>query len=208
MPTHLPLAFLTGLDRLNAAVSALLDPRKQMIDNVVYAAAGLYDQLAGEVPATVRRDYTMAMKAAGSMPPVWVDALDLRVEIDNAVECWHPTGTTTPARLRALAARRWRPEESRQVDQLTRNVESWCVEIRSLLDPDRVRRISAPCPACGASHVYRQNSAGEDVRQPALQLVGNQGCTCLACRHTWLPQHYLLLSRVLGFDAPEGVVPE
>ena len=44
------------------------------------------------------------------------------------------------------------------------------------------------------------------VRMPALQIVADTGCTCQACRHTWLPQHYLLLSKVLGFEAPEGVV--
>jgi hypothetical protein len=31
-------------------------------------------------------------------------------------------------------------------------------------------------------------------------------CTCQACKHTWLPQHYLLLSKVLGLDTPDGVV--
>ncbi|MDA2891262.1 hypothetical protein PDG61_10110 [Mycolicibacterium sp. BiH015] len=207
MSTHLPPGFLADLDRLNAAVAALIDPHKQMINNVVHVAASLYDELAGEVPATARRlDYTRA--ATGSRPPVWVDALDLRVEIDDALQCWQPAGYSTPARLRALAAKRWRPQDSSQVEQITRNVESWCVEIRALLDPEGVRRISAPCPACGATHVYRLNSAGDHIRQPALQLVADQGCTCRSCRHTWLPQHYLLLSRVLGFDAPKGVLAE
>jgi hypothetical protein len=42
---------------------------------------------------------------------------------------------------------------------------------------------------------------------PALQIVADAGCTCQACKkHTWLPQHYLLLCRVLGFDTPEGVL--
>ena len=55
-------------------------------------------------------------------------------------------------------------------------------------------------------HVYRRDAAGEQVRIRALQIVADTGCTCQTCKHTWLPRHYLLLRRVLGFDTPEGVV--
>ncbi len=34
---------------------------------------------------------------------------------------------------------------------------------------------------CGASTVYRKDSARERVRVPALHLVADQGCTCQAC---------------------------
>jgi hypothetical protein len=40
------------------------------------------------------------------------------------------------------------------------------------------------------------------LKEPALQIVAKQGCTCQACRHTWLSRHYLLLCKVLGFDLP------
>lgn len=36
--------------------------------------------------------------------------------------------------------------------------------------------------ACGATTIYRQNSAGERVRMPALQIVA-AGCTCQDLRH-------------------------
>jgi hypothetical protein len=39
--------------------------------------------------------------------------------------------------------------------------------------------------ACTATHVYR-DAAGEMVRMPALQIVADTGCTCQACKHTWL----------------------
>jgi hypothetical protein len=54
--------------------------------------------------------------------------------------------------------------------------------------------------------VYRRDSAGELVRQPALQIVAEQGCTCQACRHCCTPDLYLHLCRVLGFDLPDGVI--
>ena len=63
-----------------------------------------------------------------------------------------------------------------------------------------------PCPACNATAVYRRNSAGENVRVPALQIIAEQGCTCLVCHASWTPDRYLLLCRVLGFDLPRGVL--
>ena len=41
--------------------------------------------------------------------------------------------------------------------------------------------------ASNATHVYRRDAAGEMVRMPALQIVADTGCTCQACKHTWLP---------------------
>jgi acetyl esterase/lipase len=121
---------------------------------------------------------------------VWADALDLRIEIDDTVKGWEPGGASTPAGLRQLTGRRYRPQDTRTLEEIAGTVESWAVAIRSLLDPQRVKHVSAPCPACGATHVYRRDSAGERVRVPALQIVVETGCTCQACRHTWAPQHY------------------
>ena len=39
-----------------------------------------------------------------------------------------------------------------------------------------------------------------------MQLVTEIGCTCLVCRHTWGPELYLYLARVLGFQTPAGVI--
>jgi hypothetical protein len=105
-----------------------------------------------------------------------------------------------------LAARPWRPQDTRSVEQIPGNVESWAVQIGALLDPQHVKHFSAACPACGATTVYRRDSAGERVRMPALQIVAETGCTCQACRHTWLPHHYLLLCTVLGFGPPAGIL--
>ena len=47
-----------------------------------------------------------------SMPPVWTDALDSRVEIDDQTRNWRPDSPITSAGLRALAARPWRPQDT------------------------------------------------------------------------------------------------
>ncbi|WP_424712782.1 DUF7340 domain-containing protein [Mycobacteroides abscessus] len=64
---------------------------------------------------------------------------------------------------------------------------------------------SAPCPACQKRWVYRRDSSGENVRQPALQLTA-QGCSCQACRYTWDPSYFVHLARVLECPLPEGVL--
>jgi hypothetical protein len=63
-----------------------------------------------------------------------------------------------------------------------------------------------PCLACGAITVYRRDSAGELVRQPALQIVAEAGCSSIDRRYTWAPSHYLHLCRVLGLELPAGVL--
>ena len=108
--------------------------------------------------------------------------------------------------MRALAARSWRPQDTRRFEQIAARVESWAIAVQSLLSPISVKQLSAPCPACGAKTAFRRDSAGERVRVPALQLVTEIGCTCLVCRHTWGPELYLYLARVLGFQTPAGVI--
>ena len=146
--------------------------------------------------------------AGRSLPPFWCDAVDLQVEIDDTVRVWQPEhqAATTPARLRVLAACSWRPQDTHDVEKIAGRVESWTVSVQSLLNPASVKQLSAPCPACGAKSAFRRDSAGELVRVPALQIITELGCTCLACRHTWGPELYLHLARVLGFQTPAGVI--
>lgn len=64
--------------------------------------------------------------------------------------------------------------------------------------------MSAPCPSCGRRWYYRRRD-NENIRQPALQLVIETGCTCQACGAFWPPERFLFLVRLLGFDLPAGV---
>jgi len=193
-----------ALDRLYIAVAALIDPVKEMHDGVIVSAPSLYEQLSGELPAT--RSDGVGQLARRSLPPVWTDGLNLKIEIDDTTRCWGSDAATAPARLRALAARAWRPQDAAAVEQIAGHVESWTVSVKSLLSPASVKHISVPCPACGATSVSRRDSAGEPVRAPALQIVTELGCTCQACRYVWSPAYYLHLAKVLGLAAPAGVI--
>ena len=192
-----------ALDRLYAAVADLIDPAKQLSDGAVLVGPSCYEMLVAEIPASAARDGGRAV--GKSRPPVWCEAVDLRVLIDSRAAQLHPRGETTPARLRALAAKRWRPQDERQVRAAAVEIQSWRASIRALVEPEHVKTISAPCPSCGRRWHYRQN-AGETVRVPTLQLVTETGCRCLSCQAFWPPEKFLFLCRLLGFTLPEGIV--
>jgi hypothetical protein len=193
-----------ALDRLSAAVESLVDPIKVTHDGAIVSAPSLYEQLIAAIPGG--RGELMGRRGCRAMAPLRTDALDLRIEIDNAVRGWLPEPGSTAARLRALAAKRWRPQDTGDVVKIAARIESWSIAIDSMLNPAHVRHVSAPCPACGAKSAFRRDAAGETVRVPALQIVTERGCTCLVCRHTWGPELYLHLARVLGFETPAGVI--
>jgi hypothetical protein len=194
-----------ALDKLYAAVSGLTDPIKEMVDGAILVAPSLWEQLLSAIPGT--KGEGTGRLAGRSVPPLRTDALALRIEIDDTVREWlNALPSSTPVGLRALAAARWRPQDTRDIDEIAARVESWAVAVQSLLNPTSTKTISAPCPACGATHAFRRDSAGERVRSPALQIETQIGCTCQVCRHTWGPELYLHLARVLGFETPPGVL--
>lgn len=205
-----------AIDTLYAAVSRLVDNRKELHQDVVRVAPSLYDTLVSEIPAAKNSGEKYRCGVASSRPLVWCDAVDLRTTIDETVRGWARRRTTklpadgkfrssTPELLRAVAAHRYRPQDVDTVADRAAVVGSWSVQINGLLEPERVKTISAACPACGTRTVYREY-AGETVRQAALQIVGTAGCTCLACSASWAPDQYLFLCRLLGFELPEGVL--
>lgn len=199
---------------LRNAIAALIDHTTTHIEGRTHFGDSLYQQLSDNLTtpqaATTRRH-------AASQPPIWVDASDLLHEIDTAVSVWQPdpgifdgdlSQEPTPEtvrRLRILDGQKWRPQDVRAIDQMTRILKAWAEDIRELLDPTPHMTLPNPCPACNTSIVYRQDSAGETVRQPALR-IGPHGCVCQKCRTTWDPAHFVHLSRVLGYDMPAGVL--
>ncbi|UQE73852.1 hypothetical protein MYK68_14045 [Gordonia sp. PP30] len=151
---------------------------------------------------------------ARSMPPVVLDVIDLLAEIDATVPSWLPREAARPARwvgpestinrLWALADAPWRPQDVPTLRTITPVIEAWTTKALALIDPPRRWTIPAPCPACGATTVYRPDSAGEVVRQPALQ-VTEHGCQCQHCKHLWEPQLFAHLARTLG-TLPDNVL--
>jgi len=178
---HLPAT----LRRLDNAIADLFDPQPHQQPTAW--TPSLYTQLAAAIGGTNRGN---GHQQPGSSPPVNLDAVQLKTEIDTALGIWK------------LDIRKWRPQDCRAIDQITHNIEQWCRQIRALIDPPRTATVAAPCPNCNADHTYRINSSGDRVRQPALQIT-DRGCTCLQCRTTWTPDRYTLLCRVLGYEMPK-----
>ena len=107
--------------------------------------------------------------------------------------------------LRELDLQSWRPQDCDRIDTITNQINSWCEQITTLLNPTPKWTLPNPCPACGTAIVYRKNSASETVRQPALQ-IGPMGCACQHCHHTWEPAYFQHLARVMGYELPPGVL--
>lgn len=195
---------LAAKTKLERAVRRLCAPQTLVHYNHTLSAPSLYDMLAGNL--STRQGDTRT--PAQSLPPLWVDALQLRTEIDTQTRKWvrKPGDVGTACRLTALADQPWRPQDTDLVSGMARQVGSWCDSIVNLLDPEHRKYISAPCPSCGKATVYKRDTAGDLVRQPALTVVAHIGCTCQHCDAHWSPDRYLFLCRLLGFELPEGVL--
>lgn len=143
---------------------------------------------------------------ARSLPPIHVDAVDLRMMIDMCVRSWVGgvglAGTETPDRLAGLAGHGWAPGDEVDLDVMTDQLAHWCADIDRLLDPPHRWDLIAPCPACGTSTIYRQDNAGETVRQPALSIADGE-CVCLHCQTVWGVQHFEHLKRVIDTASGE-----
>lgn len=198
--------------RLKRAVDRLCQPNHGYHGRTMVTAPSLYEQLCSDLAGMQGDNKTPAK----SLPPIWIDAAQLKARIDTQTAKWNPTRTLdhwnpnrkspTPDRLLGLAERTWRPQDTDTVNTMARAVDHWSDSIRNLLDPQSVKHITAACPSCGRQTVYRRDDAGELVRQPALRIVTNQGCSCAHCDAHWTPDKYMFLCKLLGFDLPEGVL--
>lgn len=189
--------------RLEHAVERLTHPRPGEFQHHMVYAPSLYNALLSDIAGTQGDTRTPAK----SLPPLWLDAVQLIADIDKQVLAWCSLPGSTPQRLQSLREKPWRPQDTDHVNMIARQVFVWCDTIVSLLDPQTQKYIeTAACPSCGQKLVHRRDSAGEVVRQPALKIVMGVGCTCQACGAFWAPDKFLFLGRLLGYDLPEGVL--
>lgn len=196
-----------AVDRFGAAVGAVVDPVKELVDGRVYVTDSLYSRLREAIPAArSSTGYGYLNGHARPRSPLFLDAVDLCAEIDAQVASWRPNGPDTEGRLRAIAAARWRPQDAAVLHGWADTLNRWAASIAALLDPDSVKTINEACPACGTRIVYRRDRAGETVRTPALQLVIETGCRCLSCDTHWPPSQYMFLCKLLGLDLPAGII--
>lgn len=205
---HLPAA----KTRLGNAISALIDPKPEYTNGTTRWRDSLYDQLHDAIPGTGDGH---SSRVPQSSPPLNIDAVELKHEIDTATAAWEPrpqidaSQTHLPPitiiRLKTIEHRAWRPQDTHSIDQIAGNIEAWCESIKTMLNPPPKWSLPNPCPACDTAIVYRKNSAAETVRQPALQ-IGPAGCVCQNCHHEWGPQLFQHLANVLGYELPAGVL--
>lgn len=205
-PEPTPEEQFVGVHRdFTNAISDLIDDRYELMSDG--STATVHARLSALMDSVEGRQGNGGRLAAKSLPPLWLPAVSLVHEIETTVSLWpHATGATTVDRLASLTAAPFGPPVTDMLVQLTRILKSWAQDIDALLEPESVKTVSAACPACGATHVYRRDDAGETVRKPALQIITSQGCTCLACHTSWGPHLYQHLAKVLECPTPEGVV--
>lgn len=188
--------------KLGRAVQDLTAPRPAVYHTGTYYAPSLYDALRSDLAGT-QGD---TRSPAKSLPPLWIDAAMLIVTIDSQTVKWLPVPGDTKQRLQRLAFKTWRPQDTETVTDMAHTVTGWCEDIKNLLDPEARKFLPEACPSCGKNIVYRRDSGGDRVRQPALRWTAAAGFSCAACQASWGPEQTLFFSRLLGYDLPEGVL--
>jgi hypothetical protein len=220
--------------RLSDAISALCDSRSEMAGDegcpdcrmescpghMMWVASWyeqLQDSLAGEQGAGFHATQ------ARSVPPLWVDAAQTLMEIDEAVGIWEPRPNVdvseddpppmTIIRLQAIGKRQWTPQQTKKMDDLTDIIAAWVKEIEQLFSVEPVRALwaakgggFAACPACSATMAKKEDRCGERVQYPALQLSNDGTTRCMACRTSWGPDLAMFVCRSLGYPTPAGVL--
>ena len=186
--------------KLGRAIDRLIAPRPVIAHDRTLWSPSLYACLLGDLAGRQGDTHTPAK----SLPPVWIDAIDTLNTIDSQVRLWVKDPGTTPMKLSVLGLLAWRPQDTDKVTAMASTIESWCVQIVSLLDPEARKSVDIACPSCGKRWVYGKDSGGEVVRRAALSITA-AGCGCGHCKAHWPPDRYLFLARLLGLEAPEGV---
>lgn len=194
--THPDGQLQAALTAVHTAVNTLIEP---CYDTAGRAAPSLYTQLCQAAFSPSHGQNHVPR----SVPPLYVDALDLRREIDDRIALEQPGCHSTPGRLELIANRAYRPQDVHWLNGLTGALQAWATQIFELLNPTPKPTHSAPCPTCGTRTVHHRDSTGEYVRAAALQF-GPRGCTCQACKTCWPPEHFALLAAIL--DTPTPVV--
>lgn len=192
--------------KLQDAVERLLERRPwQHRDGTVYAPS-LYFCLVSDLAGTQGDTRTPAK----SLPPVWIDAMQLRQDIDAQVHRWVTMPGTTPWRLGILKAKSWRPQDAKLVEDMASQIDHWCETIISMVvAPEKKWFIEGKsCPSCSKTWSYRREPGGDHVRSPALKLVPNSGCICQSCKAFWPEAQFMFLAKLIGCKTPEGVSEE
>lgn len=206
--SHENVSYITA--EFRDAIDDLTGRRTEFYDTDGGKRLGVRDSRYQEIQDHLEgQQGSQAGGVARSMPPLWVDAVEWLRVVDAEVGQWVPDGgrVSTPDRLASLYDLSWRPQDIGVVSGYTELLRRWVRRADTLMEPDEshVFELMAACPACGVKTVYREDSAGEQVRTAALS-VSAAGCACLACRYEWSPEYFAHLARVIGCAVPDGVL--
>jgi hypothetical protein len=200
------------------AVHALIGMRPEQIERDDFTREhivldSLYIELC-EARHGERAGEAVRRPPAASRAPGWTDALSLIISIDRRVAMWWPDtppddhGTlVTVRRLHALVDHAWRPQDVRELQRMTREVDGWVERARILLPTEEVHtwELRAACPACGETTTQVDDGTGELVRRYVLQ-ADKSSAKCAACETSWDPSHYRFLAQMIGAELPPGVL--
>lgn len=82
----------------------------------------------------------------------------------------------------------------------------WVRRIEDFFNPPKSREIPNACPECGERYVLRVVD-GEEKRSSTLKITLDRetgksvGAKCGACKFSWLPDEFLRLAAILGYEA-------
>ena len=184
--------------RFADAVAALVEEQPGWHDGRCVLESSLYDRLRQAM--TGSRSGGRAVP--GSRAPLRVDVLTWMAEVDRVTAGWAKGGASsaTPARLRALAARKWTPDDADRLDALADILEGWTVTATELLGDAVVQvPLRLPCPACGELWAYRM-AGGERVRRFAL-VASENGASCGSCGVAYPVEQFDWLAKLLNSTA-------
>jgi hypothetical protein len=196
-----------ALDEMRVALADLVDPvQRGFLEGDLKVKQRVAPSLLNQLRSQVGNSSGRGGAPGKTAPiPINADALDLLNTIawgtDDLVRLADvaPEVASVEGRLKAVAAAAGGWTDLEAVHGVRLALSGWVRAIRTLLDPPKRLYLAAPCPRCERSMVWRRDeSIGEDVQQPALQVDGIEGCTCLACGAHWPPTLFEHLASVLG----------
>lgn len=191
-----------------ASIHRLTGPRYEVYfdpdtdDRRIIDIPSLYDQLVSEMSGR-QGNRTGSPR---SIPPVWVDAMRWKMDVDKLVHTWaqrHPiAGASDPAAyLRAMDSLALAPADHAFCAHVAATVEEWVARIDALLSERTTHGLrNTACPECKVKHVRRRDTDGQWSKVEALQ-VSVEGAVCLHCRCEWSSRSFAFLGRVLGCEA-------
>jgi len=149
-----------------------------------------------------------------SMIPLWVDALKLKLEIDQRThQLTHPYTDSsdyfagvTPYPVvnlwRKARAHPWRPQDSTSIQYLAHEIRGWSTAIDDLFTSKPIYLPDA-CPHCQRDHARKLSDTGEMITTRALVVTVDRA-VCQNCHDVWeFPDKLKFFSLLLGYHRGE-----